>query len=126
MARTQVEGTTELRLGIGVVARGGECLPGGREPVGFVGQDSPQELSNGTLGLCADELARDLAVAKRDHERDALDGEGLSDGLILVDVDLGQPKRPIRFRRELLEKGPQGPAGSAPGCPEVDHDGELV
>ena len=97
------------------------------QPVGFGGcRGQPaDELGHRLLGQGADETVDHLAVPEGEHGGDGLDLKAAGDGRVLVHVDLGQGHRPLGGVDHLLDDGPEGPARTAPGRPQVDHHREL-
>jgi len=91
------------------------------QEVGLRGDHGTEELSDRLFGDRAHELVRQAAVPERLHRGDALDGEGLGDLRVGVDVDLRQEELPVVFARQPLQDRADQTAGLAPSRPEVDH-----
>src|SRR5690606_23442334 len=77
------------------------------------------------LRLHADHLLDQFAVFEQDHRRDAHHPEGLSDALVVVDVELAYLDLACELVCQLFDDGPHLTAGHAPRRPEVDEDQAL-
>src|SRR5215472_4119018 len=85
----------------------------------------PGELGDLRLNLRAghraDHLVHDLAVLDEENSWNGADAVAGSQTRLLVHVDLGQRHASVRSLGQLLEYGRDGPAGTAPRGPEIDH-----
>ncbi len=89
---------------------------GGREVAGVV------ELG---LGHRADDLIGHLAVLEKDEVRDAAHAELGRRLLVIVNVHLDDLGLAVVLAGKFLEHGGDGPAGAAPGSPEIDEHGHV-
>src|SRR5215831_3132986 len=69
----------------------------------------------------ADHLVHDLTVLDEEDGRNRADTVARSQRRLLVHVDLGERHSSVRGLGQLLEHGRDGPAGTAPRRPEIDH-----
>jgi hypothetical protein len=103
------------------------CLVAGAgEPVGLRGGDSVEEGRHLSGRDRTRELGRDGAVLERLDGGNALDPELGGEGLVGVDVDLGEIDVARPLGRLGLERGTELAAGTAPLGPEVDDDRHLA
>ena len=86
---------------------------------------SPEMLLDGLLNLCApdttDQAPFLLTLPEKNQRGDAADTVTGRDCLILLDIELSEQNL-SPFIRERVDGGSNDPAGSAPGCPEIDND----
>lgn len=72
-------------------------------------------------------LTRDLApVPEQRQRRDALDAELGGDSLFVLGVELGKPDTGFQLCGCLLERRGHYFARAAPGCPEINHNGDVA
>ncbi len=74
---------------------------------------------DGCFGHHADELLGDLAIFEKEHRGDGADAVIGGDGVVVVDVDLGDLNLAGHLGGEFFEDGRDGFARAAPGCPEI-------
>ncbi len=74
----------------------------------------------GFLGDHANDLLDLFAIFKEEHGRDGADAVFGGDGVVVIDVDLGNGHLTGELGGELGEDGSDGFAGAAPGGPEID------
>ncbi len=74
---------------------------------------------DGGFGHHADELLGYLAVFEEQHRWDGANAVIGSDGVVVVDVDLGDLNLAGHLSGELFEDGRDGFAGAAPGRPKI-------
>ena len=67
----------------------------------------------------------DLAICHEQHGGDALDAIFRHPFLIFVGVDLCDQQLALVFLGEFIQDRGDHFAGSAPGCPEIDDDGDV-
>src|SRR5215469_5503913 len=95
------------------------------QPVGVARQDGLEEALHRGLGLRADELRDDAAVAERLHGGDAPDPKRLRHLGRFIHVHLREHERaPVQLCQPLQDRA-ERPARPAPGGPEVHDHGEL-
>src|SRR6476659_7340315 len=70
-------------------------------------------------------LRHRLALREDDHRRDAADAVAAGQRRLLVGVDLEEPEARLERLGGALEGRRHGPAGAAPGGPEIDYDRDL-
>ena len=72
-------------------------------------------------------LARDLASVPEQGQRGyALYAEPGGDSLFVLGVEFGGPDTGFQLRGRLLERRGHHFARAAPGCPEIDHNGDVA
>ena len=76
---------------------------------------------DGGFGHHTDELLGDLAIFEKEHRGDGADAVIGGDGVVVVDVDLGDLNLAGHLGGEFFEDGRDGFEGAAPGCPEIDE-----
>lgn len=72
----------------------------------------------------SNELFGDLAVLEEDEGRNGADIELGCDLAVLIDVDFPDGQFPGHFSGQLFENGCYGFAGSTPGGPEINQQGD--
>src|SRR5258705_12522290 len=85
-----------------------------------------QPLQDLALRHGADQPILLRAVLEEQELRDRLDPEARRERRMLVHVDLADRHLVAQLARDLLEHGPDNPAGPAPRRPEVDHHRPLA
>ena len=102
-------------------------LTGDRKDVGEAVAESLgiDELPELILGHGAGMLLNGVAILEDDQRGDSADTESGRSGGILVHVHLEDLQLAGIFLGALVDDGTHGPAGSAPGSPEVDHNGKI-
>src|SRR5215831_3157529 len=73
----------------------------------------------------ADHLVNHLALLDEENGGDGPDAVARGQPRLLVHVDLGQRHASLRGLGQLLEHRGNGPTGTAPGRPEIDHPDAL-
>ena len=114
--------------GIGLIER--RHVADLKQPLDLVlllgGHQLLDELAYLRLALGTHEPVDDLAVDHGVYGRDRLDPEGLSDGRVGVDVDLGEFNATVGLTDHLVEDRAKRLARTAPLGPEVDDHRHLV
>ncbi len=90
------------------------------------GDEPVKERFNLWLWQRTGEAIDDLSGTKGMHGGYSLDAELLCELLLAVDIDLGEDDLPAAPLDGCLQHGPERPAGPAPRCPEVHHDGHVM
>jgi hypothetical protein len=85
-----------------------------------------QEAADRACRLGTDEAGDRLAVAEDRNGRDALYPVARREGLLGVDVDLGEDELAVALLDLRLDSRAERAAGAAPGSPEVDDNRQLT